>query len=295
MVVWIGREKTVRSRWATSAGITTSGATRRHSPARKQRAVAARRIGDHARQQRNGRGHVQQVEYQAAEIYTIHWHVVDYRAVEMLQEQGFDKRAIGVIGHEEVLRRQLAGRQHAMAEDASAGAISGATVGGILDALAGLGTLAIPGIGTVLAVGTLAAALGGAAAGAVVGAVTGALIGALVGAGVPKEDVQFYAEGMRRGGVLVTLQIENERTLEALKTLRKARMVDVEQRRDEWRREGWDERAVGEPIESGAAVETSSDSTAGGEAPIKVEPAKEPPAPEKERREVVTQHDAELA
>ena len=154
------------------------------------------------------------------------------RAIEMLQNQGFDTRKIGVVAREQLLRDHLAGRRSPVAEDASAGAISGATLGGLLGALVGMGTLAIPGVGAVLAVGTLAATLGTAAAGAGVGAATGGLIGALVGAGVPNEDVLFYAEGMRRGGVLVTLHTEDDRVLEALNTLRQARMVDVEQRRE---------------------------------------------------------------
>jgi hypothetical protein len=170
------------------------------------------------------------------------------RAVEVLQEQGVDKHAIGIVAREDLLRKQFSGRQHAVVEDAGAGALSGATVGGILGALVGLGTLAIPGIGTVLAVGTLAAAIGTATAGVGVGAAAGGLIGALVGAGVPKEDVLFYTEGMRRGGVLVTVQVNDDRVLETLNTLRQARMVDMDQRRGEWQRDGWNERKLGEPI-----------------------------------------------
>ncbi|MEP7190838.1 MAG: general stress protein, partial [Roseiflexaceae bacterium] len=93
------------------------------------------------------------------------------------------------------------------AEGAGAGAVGGGVLGGVLGLLVGVGALAIPGIGPVLAAGPLAAALGAAGAstlvGAGIGAAAGGIIGALVGAGIPEEDAGFYAEGVRRGGTLV--------------------------------------------------------------------------------------------
>src|SRR5579871_2290113 len=89
------------------------------------------------------------------------------------------------------------------AEGAGAGAGIGAAAGGAAGLLAGLGLLAIPGIGPVVAAGWLVAT----AAGAVAGAVPGGLIGALSQAGVSDEDAQVYAEGVRRGGTLVTARI----------------------------------------------------------------------------------------
>jgi hypothetical protein len=90
---------------------------------------------------------------------------------------------------------------------AGAGAVTGAVSGGLLGGLAGLlvgvGALAIPGIGPVVAAGPLATALIGAG----VGAATGGLVGALVDAGVPEEEARLYETGVQRGGVLVTIRV----------------------------------------------------------------------------------------
>jgi len=91
------------------------------------------------------------------------------------------------------------------AEGAGAGAGIGAGVGGAAGLLAGLGLLAIPGVGPVVAAGWLVATAAGAAA----GAVTGGIVGALTQAGVSEEDAQVYAEGVRRGGTLVTARVND--------------------------------------------------------------------------------------
>src|SRR5690349_1547921 len=100
------------------------------------------------------------------------------------------------------------------AEGATAGAVSGGVLGGALGLLVGIGALAIPGIGPVLAAGPLAAALGSAGAGAVagagIGAASGGLIGGLIGLGIPDEDANFYAEGVRRGGTLLAVRTSDD-------------------------------------------------------------------------------------
>jgi hypothetical protein len=89
------------------------------------------------------------------------------------------------------------------AEGAAAGAGIGATLGGVAGLLAGLGLLAIPGIGPVVAAGWLASTAVVAAAGGAVGG----LVGALTQSGVSEEDAHVYAEGVRRGGTLVTARV----------------------------------------------------------------------------------------
>src|SRR6476646_2493189 len=89
------------------------------------------------------------------------------------------------------------------AESAGKGAGIGAGLGGAAGLLAGLGLLAIPGLGPVVAAGWLAATAVGAAA----GAATGGVIGALTQAGVSTEDAEVYAEGVRRGGTLVSAKV----------------------------------------------------------------------------------------
>jgi len=91
------------------------------------------------------------------------------------------------------------------AEAAGAGAGIGAAVGGTVGALTGLGLLAIPGVGPIVAAGWLVATLAGAAA----GGTTGGIIGALTQAGATPEEAEVYAEGLRRGGAVVSVRADD--------------------------------------------------------------------------------------
>jgi hypothetical protein len=128
-------------------------------------------------------------------------------------------------------------------EDATQGALTGGVTGGVaggaLGLLVGIGALAIPGIGPVLAAGPLAAALSTAAVGAGVGAAAGGLIGGLVDMGVPDEDANFYAEGVRRGGTLVSVSAEDSKANRAYDLMQRHGAVDINQRGAEWRKSGW--------------------------------------------------------
>ena len=120
------------------------------------------------------------------------------------------------------------------AEGAGAGAGIGAAIGGTAGLLAGLGLMAIPGIGPVVAAGWLAAT----AAGALTGAAAGGLIGALTQAGVSEEDAEVYAEGVRRGGTLVTARVQdNDRA--RLQGILDRSGVDIGRRREAYRQTGW--------------------------------------------------------
>lgn len=128
------------------------------------------------------------------------------------------------------------------AEGAGTGAGIGAGVGGTAGLLAGLGMLAIPGVGPVVAAGWLAATAVGAAA----GAATGGIIGALTQAGIGEEDAHVYAEGVRRGGTLVSARVADadQRRLEALLDRSAVSLTD---RSAAYRKSGWsrfDERAA---------------------------------------------------
>jgi hypothetical protein len=101
--------------------------------------------------------------------------------------------------------------------------------------IAGLSALAIPGFGPIIAAGPIAAALTGAG----IGAATGGLIGALASAGVPREDAEFYAEGVRRGGVLVIVRVDDRLADDVAKILDDAGARDVDEKSNEWRRSGW--------------------------------------------------------
>jgi hypothetical protein len=138
----------------------------------------------------------------------------------------------------------------------------GAALGGLGGLLVGLGALTIPGIGPVVAAGPLATAISalvGAGAGALAGGAAGGLLGALVDAGLPKEQAEFYAEGVRRGGTLLAVSVPNERVDQARAILERHDPVDVEERAANWRQQGWtgyDPNAgpyTGERMAAGAA------------------------------------------
>jgi len=132
------------------------------------------------------------------------------------------------------------------APGAEAGAAFGAIIAGGSGLLAGLGMLAIPGLGPVVAAGWLASAAVGVVAGAAVGGAGGGLIGAMVGNGVPEQDAHVYAEGVRRGGTLVTVRVDQSQALTADEILRRHHAVDPVERRRIYGEHGWtsfDEKA----------------------------------------------------
>jgi uncharacterized protein (TIGR02271 family) len=128
-----------------------------------------------------------------------------------------------------------------VAAGALKGAGTGAAVGGVLGLVAGAASLAIPGVGPIIAAGPIAAALAGAG----IGAVAGGIIGALTNIGVPEEEAHYYAEGVKRGGTVITVHARDDRTADcAAQVMRQHGAVDIEQRADQWRQEGWSGRAV---------------------------------------------------
>ena len=127
-----------------------------------------------------------------------------------------------------------------VAEGVSTGAGLGAVVGGTGGLLTGLGLLAIPGVGPVVAGGWLLATAVGAVTGAAVGGAAGGLVGALTEAGVDERDAHAYAEGVRRGGILVTARVDDSRAAAASDILSKSSVVDIGARRRDYEAEGWE-------------------------------------------------------
>jgi hypothetical protein len=130
----------------------------------------------------------------------------------------------------------LVGRQGETESHAGAGAGVGAVVGGGVGLLAGIGSLAIPGVGPVVAAGWLVATL----AGALVGGGAGGIVGSLVHTGVSDEEAQVYAEGVRRGGSLVTVRTDEIRAGEAERIMNGRTYVDWRARNQEYRDNGWE-------------------------------------------------------
>lgn len=119
------------------------------------------------------------------------------------------------------------------------GAGAGVVLGGAGGLLAGLGMIAVPGIGPVIAGGWLLATAAGAVTGAILGGAAGGIIGALVSGGVPEEDAHVYSEGLRRGGSLVTVRVEDDRADQVRSILDDNDAVDVSGRRAAYEAEGW--------------------------------------------------------
>jgi hypothetical protein len=159
-------------------------------------------------------------------------------AVNALETAGIPHADISLVANNaDNLRRD--DRESNAAADAGTGAGVGAAVGGVGGLLTGLGVMAIPGVGPVVAAGWLVATAVGAAVGAAAGAATGGIIGSLTEAGVPENDAHVYAEGVRRGGSLVTARVEESRASDAQAILNRYKSVDVNARRGVYRNEGW--------------------------------------------------------
>lgn len=120
------------------------------------------------------------------------------------------------------------------AEGAGAGAGVGAVVGGAAGLLTGLGMIAIPGVGPVVAAGWLAATLAGAAA----GGAAGGIIGALSEAGIEESDAPVYAEGLRRGGAIVTVRVVDADRVRVENLLDRS-AVNMRDRAANYRSAGW--------------------------------------------------------
>jgi hypothetical protein len=122
------------------------------------------------------------------------------------------------------------------AEGAGTGAGLGAVVGGAAGLLAGLGLLAIPGLGPVVAAGWLASTAVGAAA----GGATGGVIGALTQSGVSGDDAHVFAEGVRRGGTLVTARVSDADRARYEAILDRS-SVNIRDRGLAYRKAGWNQ------------------------------------------------------
>ena len=107
-------------------------------------------------------------------------------------------------------------------------------MGGVAGLLAGLGMMAIPGIGPVVAAGWLVSTFAGAAA----GGLTGGVVGALTQAGVNKEDADTYAEGLRRGGAVVSARVPDADAVR-LQGVMDRSAVNVSERSAAYRQAGW--------------------------------------------------------
>lgn len=128
------------------------------------------------------------------------------RAVDELKDAGFRSTDISVLFPENVGTKDFAHEKNTKAPEGTAtGAGAGAVVGGTLGWLAGIGALAIPGVGPLIAAGPIVAALTGVGVGGAIGGITGAL----VGMGIPEYEAKRYEGRVKEGGILLSVHSDN--------------------------------------------------------------------------------------
>jgi hypothetical protein len=133
-----------------------------------------------------------------------------------LKSAGFANQDISVLLPDKQGTRDFAHEMNTKApEGAVAGAGTGGVLGGVLGWLAGIGSLAIPGVGPFVAAGPIMAALGGAA----VGATVGGLAGTLVGLGIPEYEAKQYEGKLREGNILISVHSESGKETDRAKKI----------------------------------------------------------------------------
>lgn len=172
------------------------------------------------------------------------------RAIREMRSQGIERKEYNLISHDPQgkLMEETEPEKESRSEEIAEGAGAGALVGGLAGLLIGLSSIAIPGIGGVLLGGPLLAALAGAG----VGAGIGGLVRALSDVGIPEEEAEIYAEGIRRGGHLVLVKVAPEKVELVTGILEDHDPLDVKFQAERWREEGWtgfDESAEPFPFE----------------------------------------------
>jgi hypothetical protein len=137
-------------------------------------------------------------------------------AAELLSRSGFPVSDISVLLPESLGTRDIGTEKSTKApEGATAGAGSGAVLGGTLGLLAGIGALAIPGVGPLIAAGPIMAALAGMGVGGAVGGVTGALIGL----GIPEYEAKRYEGRVAKGGILLSVHCDTSEEIDRAKEI----------------------------------------------------------------------------
>jgi hypothetical protein len=163
------------------------------------------------------------------------------KTVHDLEAAGIASSDISIVAHRPDDEDVATHSSRGVVIGADSGAATGAAIGGGVGLLTGLGMLAIPGVGPVVAAGWLVATGVGAVIGAAAGGATGSLIGLLTSAGVTKEHAHVYAEAVRRGGSLVTAKVDDAHLSTAEAIMQRNGRVDPVTREKAYRDGGWRE------------------------------------------------------
>jgi hypothetical protein len=136
--------------------------------------------------------------------------------VDQLKSAGFSNNDISALFPDKGTTRDFAHEKNTKApEGALAGAGTGGVIGGALGWIAGIGALAIPGVGPFIAAGPIVAALSGAA----VGATLGGIAGGLVGLGIPEIEAKRYEGKVKKGNILISVHTESSAEIDRAKTI----------------------------------------------------------------------------
>jgi hypothetical protein len=139
--------------------------------------------------------------------------------IESLHNSGFDHSEISVLMPETDSRHDIGHIKATKAPEGTVtGAATGGVAGGVLGLLAGIGALAIPGVGPLIAAGPIMAALGGAA----VGATAGGVVGGLIGLGIPELEAKIYEGKLKTGNYLVSVNTNNGEEIDKAEVIYKA-------------------------------------------------------------------------
>jgi hypothetical protein len=139
-------------------------------------------------------------------------------AVDQLVSAGFSRADVSVLMADNQGAREFAAEKNTKAPEAAAtGAGVGGTVGGTLGLLAGIGALAIPGVGPLIAAGPIMGALAGLG----VGGAVGGLLGALVGMGIPEYEAKRYEGRVKEGGILLSVHCDSSEEISRAKEILK--------------------------------------------------------------------------
>jgi hypothetical protein len=135
-------------------------------------------------------------------------------AVDHLLARGFTNESISVLLPDDETTRAFAHEKHTKApEGTAAGVTTGGVIGGTLGLLAGLGALAIPGVGPLIAAGPIMGALAGLG----VGGAVGGIVGALIGMGIPEFEAKRYEGAVKDGGTLLSVHCDTSEQISVAK------------------------------------------------------------------------------
>ncbi len=171
-------------------------------------------------------------------------------AVRELESMGIQQSDLSIVARHAGARETRSFRKSdegksdaAEALDTAVGAGEGLAAGGLVGGGAGLLTslsvLSIPGLGPVIVGGWLVSMAIGATAGGLAGGAIGGLLGALKDNGVPEGDANVYAEGVRRGGALVSVRVEEADAARVEASLDRSKGAEATIRSEAYRKEGW--------------------------------------------------------